>query len=81
LKLSVKAERETSAQTGLLTSLWGLFCARAMCLPKKIVYDIRAASAESRNGCRVNVNTYSDASARPMELICWQILSGCPGFT
>src|SRR5713226_9506009 len=65
-RLYVRAPSETSAQTGLLTSFWGLFCLLGMCLqcsggftppPKMPVYDIRASPADSHFGCRVKDNT------------------------
>src|SRR5271170_5301441 len=55
-KFSASAPRSTSAQTGRLASLWGLFCVRAMTLPKKLVYDIQPPGAESLFGCRENDN-------------------------
>jgi hypothetical protein len=47
-----------------------------MCLPKKIVYDIHAAPAESHIGCRVKDNTCSDASAQPFGQTERQALPG-----
>src|SRR5260370_15946711 len=44
-RLCVSAPSETSAHTGRRTSLRELFCVLAICLPNKIVYDIRAALA------------------------------------
>src|SRR5580692_8403824 len=58
-KLCVSAPSETSAHTGRLTSLRGLFCVPAMCLPKKIVYAIQTASADSHIGCSVKDNPCS----------------------
>src|SRR5437879_1342162 len=42
-RLSASAPSETSAHTGRRTPLRGLFRVPAMCLPKNLVYDIRAA--------------------------------------
>src|SRR5712692_3181472 len=56
-RLYVRAPSETSAQTGLLTSFWGLFCLLGMCLPKMPVYDIRASPTDSHIVCRVKENT------------------------
>src|SRR5229473_2130231 len=55
-RLDVSAPSETSAQTGRRTSLRGLFCVPAMCLPNKIVYDIPSPPADSQFACRVNDN-------------------------
>src|SRR5208282_1766275 len=55
-KFSASAPRSTSAQTGRLASLRGLFCVRAMTLPKKLVYAIQPPRADSHFGCRENDN-------------------------
>src|SRR5579863_1329801 len=56
-KFSASAPRSTSAQTGRLASLRGLFCVRAMALPKNLVYAILRRLADSHFGCRENDNT------------------------
>jgi hypothetical protein len=43
--LYASAPSDTSAHTGRRTSFPRLFCLPAMCLPKNLVYAIRAASA------------------------------------
>src|SRR5271167_1234794 len=55
-KFSASAPRETSAQTGRLASLWGLFCVPAMTLPRKLVYAIQTPRADGHFGCRENDN-------------------------
>src|SRR5882724_10803061 len=59
-RLYARAESDTSAHTGLLTSLRGLFCVRAMCLPNKLVYDIPSRQADGHTGCRVKDNTWQN---------------------
>src|SRR5277367_5578312 len=55
-KFSASALRSTSAHTGRLASLWGLFSVRAMTLPKKLVYAIAPSLTDSHFGCRENDN-------------------------
>src|SRR5712664_3847710 len=56
-RFCARAESETSAHTGRLTSLQGLFCVRAMDLPNKLVYDIQSPQAGGHTGCRVKDNS------------------------
>src|SRR6266850_955108 len=62
-RLYARAESDTSAHTGLLTSLRGLFCVRAMCLPNKLVYDIQSPQADGHIGCRVKDNSHPGLQA------------------
>src|SRR5580693_992354 len=55
-KFSASALRSTSAHTGRLASLRGLFCLLDMALPKKLVYAIRRLRADSHFGCREKDN-------------------------
>src|SRR5580704_1504588 len=57
-KFSASAPSSTSAQTGRLTSLWGLFSVPAMTLPKNLVYAIQPPRADSHFGCRENDNPH-----------------------
>src|SRR2546422_11708361 len=64
-RFCAKAESETSAHTGRLTSLRGLFCVRAMDLPNELVYDIQSPQAGGHTGCRVKGNTWQTACEVP----------------
>src|SRR6267142_3958036 len=57
-RFCARADSETSAHTGRLTSLRGLFCVRAMYLPNKLVYDIQPPPADGHKNCRVKDNTW-----------------------
>src|SRR6266849_8659732 len=58
-RLYASAPSEISAHTGRRTSLRGLFCVPAMCLPNKIVYAISPCLSASQIACRLNDNTLS----------------------
>src|ERR1700674_6003470 len=63
-RLYLSAPSETSAQTGRRTSLRGLFCLPAMCLPRNLVYDIPPRLSAIQIACRVNDNTLLHCNAK-----------------
>src|SRR5216684_3406426 len=74
-RLDVSAPSEISAHTGRRTSLRGLFCVPAMCLPNKIVYDIPSPPADSQFACRVNDNPPCLANWWPFALASYELSS------
>src|SRR6266567_2716115 len=88
-RLCASAPSETSAHTGRRTSLREFLCVPGMCLPNKIVYDIRVVPARRQVGCRVNDNTpclanwwpFVLASREPSSEVCsWEIFLDFPLF-